>query len=101
MSYDIKPVAKALGLVSGLIVQHHKDLVPEGAESIRQEEFDVTLVWFAYILGGYKALVFCPQMPARYFEVTYNVAKKEHYIDTYQKVHNIAVADDHLTAPLN
>lgn len=93
--YDITPLAKVLGLVAGLVENEFN----EKGEEI--PEFTVFPVMYAYILGGYKATIGTSLEDKRYYEVTYNVAKKEWYIDVYEKVHNIAIADDQLKAPLN
>lgn len=49
------------------------------------------LVWFAFTLGNYKGLVSSTEPDGRYYEVTYNVDKKQTYIDTYCKTHNITI----------
>lgn len=55
------------------------------------------VVWFCFILGGWKALVSSTEADGRYYEVTH---KPEHdgsdgpeatYIDTYVKTHNIKI----------
>lgn len=51
-------------------------------------ESDVYLVWFAYVLGGWKALLSTSVPDGRYYEVTHNHVKKETYLDTYVKVEN-------------
>jgi len=54
-------------------------------------DFDVYVVWFCFILGGWKALCSTTRPDGRYYEVTYNKNKGEAYVDTYRKTHNIAV----------
>lgn len=49
---------------------------------------DVYIVWFAYVLGGWKALCSTTLPDGRYYEVTYNAARSEAYVDTYRKTHN-------------
>lgn len=46
------------------------------------------VVWFCFILGGWKALVSSTEADGRYYEVTFNKIKDEAYIDTYLKTHN-------------
>lgn len=50
------------------------------------------IVWSCYILGNRKYLVGIKDS-SNYFEVTYNVNKKEWYIDEYNKVNNICIKD--------
>lgn len=51
---------------------------------------DMFIVWSCYILGNRKYLVGIKDS-SNYFEVTYNVNKKEWYIDEYNKVNNICI----------
>lgn len=68
-----------------------KQLVAEESQ-ISSEELYV--VWFCKTLGNWKALVSTDQVSGMYWEVTYNGAKKETYVDTYSKVRNVAVPDE-------
>lgn len=52
---------------------------------------DIYVVWFCYILGGWKALVSTNAKDHRYYEVTHNHTKNETYVDAYGKVDNITV----------
>lgn len=52
------------------------------------DQFYVKIVWFCYILGGWKALA-CTDLPdQRYFEITYDKHKKQIYLDVYDKFEN-------------
>lgn len=51
------------------------------------------MVWFCFILGGWKALVSSTEADGRYYEVTYNKTKGETYVDTYTKTHNHCITD--------
>lgn len=53
---------------------------------------DMFIVWSCYILGNRKYLVGVKNS-SKYFEVTYNMNKKEWYIDEYNKVNNICIKD--------
>lgn len=50
------------------------------------------VVWFAFILGGWKALVSSTEPDGRYYEVTFNKAKDETYLDTYVKTNNVVIS---------
>ena len=52
---------------------------------------DVYLVWFCYILGGWKALCSTNIPDGRYYEVTYNKDRGVAFVDTYRKTHNVVV----------
>lgn len=53
------------------------------------ERDDVYVVWFAYTLGNWKALVSTTLPDGMYYEVTYNSEKNETYLDAYKKVQNV------------
>jgi hypothetical protein len=57
------------------------------------EDYDLYVVLFAYILGGWKATVGTTLEDGHYFEVTYNKAKGETYLDRYLKLDNIVIPD--------
>lgn len=52
------------------------------------EETTFYIVWFCFILGGWKALVSSTEADGRYYEVTFNRDTAEIYLDTYKKTHN-------------
>lgn len=54
-------------------------------------DFNVYIVWFCYILGGWKALVSTTLVDGRYYEVTHNGETDETYLDVYVKVFNTVV----------
>ena len=56
-------------------------------------DFEVYVVWFAKILGNWKALVSTSIADGLYYEVSYDGAKKVAYVDTYGKVRNSPVYD--------
>jgi hypothetical protein len=70
-----------------LVVQVEHD----GGLRVRPE--DLYIVWFAKTLGNWKALVSTDVLPGLYWEVTYNGAKREAYVDAYTKSFNVAIED--------
>ena len=52
---------------------------------------DVYVVWFAYTLGNWKALVSTSLSDGRYYEVTHRVNSGMAFVDTYRKTHNKVV----------
>ena len=65
-----------------------KMLVMEEASALHLQIEELYVVWFAYILGGWKALVSTSRADGRYYEVTHNQKKSETYVDTYVKTNN-------------
>ena len=55
----------------------------------RRTGFEVYVVWNAYILGNMKALLSTTVEDGMYYEVTYNKAKNEIYLDAYKHAENI------------
>lgn len=51
--------------------------------------FDVYVVWFAFVLGNWKALLSTSLPDGKYYEVTHNGAKQETYLDCYVKLDNV------------
>lgn len=64
---------------------NHLEIIGEGRMLTLDE---IYVVSFAYILGGWKAMVSTSVPDGRYYEVTHNASKKETYVDTYVKVVN-------------
>jgi hypothetical protein len=52
---------------------------------------DFYVVWFCKVLGNWKAMVSSDVMDGYYWEVTFNGATGEHYVDRYVKESNRAV----------
>lgn len=72
------------------IAKHHVHLHANTELGIEVYMKEIYVVWFSYILGGWKALVSTSIGDGYYYEVTFNKEKKETYVDTYQKISNTA-----------
>ena len=57
----------------------------------RINEDDVFVVWLCKTLGNNKALLSTTVSDGMYYEVTYNGAKGEAYVDAYKKWKNFVV----------
>lgn len=55
---------------------------------------DIDLVWFAHVLGNKKCTIWGSKMGSYYAEVTYNVNKREMYVDIYDKESNRAIPEE-------
>jgi hypothetical protein len=54
---------------------------------------DIYIVWFVKVLGNWKALISTDVVDGAYWEVTYNGAKSETYVDAYTKSKNTVIPD--------
>jgi hypothetical protein len=54
----------------------------------------VYVVWFNSTLNNWKAMVSTTIPDGMYYEVTYNWAKSETYVDAYKKFKNVCVKDE-------
>lgn len=66
---------------------------PEVAKDIVRTvtEGEVYVVWFAYVLGAWKAVCSTDLPDGRYYEVTYHAQRQVAFLDTYVKVDNVEV----------
>lgn len=46
------------------------------------------LVWFAYVLGNWKALCSTAEPDGRYYEITFSRDRDVAFLDTYVKIDN-------------
>lgn len=55
---------------------------------------DISIVFFTYTLGNIKATLIDGQKNTRYYEVTYNRARNEMYVDEYVKINKTTLTGD-------
>lgn len=79
-SYDFEKAAKE-ELISTIEEKY--------GEKFRIE--DISMVWFAHILGNKKAILIDNGDNQRIYEVTYSLANDQMYVDVYEKQLNKAV----------
>lgn len=70
-----------------------KGSVIQAEEHIKFQPEDLYIVWFCKVLGNWKALISTDVYDGAYWEVTYNGAKQETYVDTYAKRSNVCIPD--------
>ena len=84
-------------MFNNLIFNNMEDLVKELVQkyayehldkSDKEPEFEVFIVWKCFILGNAKYLLSTTLLDGMYYEVTYNKAKDEYYLDAYKKFEN-------------
>lgn len=66
---------------------------PRGELIVPIELDEIYVVWFTFVLGNWKAILSTSRPDGRIWEVTHNKAKREAYIDSYLKTHNILERD--------
>lgn len=70
-----------------------KESVIQTEEHVELQPEDLYIVWFCKVLGNWKALISTDVVRGLYWEVTYNGAKNETYVDTYKKAFNHCIPD--------
>lgn len=83
------PIGRAREIVFGYV----KPRLEKTDTHVTFASDEVYVVWFCYILGGWKALVSTSLPDGMYYEVTHNIAKGETYLDAYKKFDNVCVPD--------
>lgn len=84
---------KALRLVQDDFNAKFLDDPIKNPQALMAQAQDFYIVWFAKVLGNWKALVSTDLMRGQYWEVTHNGNKDETYVDHYNKVSNRAFSD--------
>lgn len=74
-----------------IVRQYIKDRLDKSDPPV---EFTVYVVWFSKTLENWKALVSSTLPDGMYYEVTYDGARKQTYVDAYKKIENVKVADE-------
>lgn len=54
-------------------------------------DFSLHVVWFSYILGGWKAMISSSIPDSMYYEVTHSVVTQDTYLDAYKKFENVVI----------
>lgn len=80
-------------MTSEKFIEKARELVAEYAKEHLDKsddvpQFSVFVVWSCYILRNQKALLSTTLTDGMYYEVTYNGAKDEFYLDAYKKFEN-------------
>lgn len=82
-------VRSGIGMPTDIAVSSVTDYIYKHLDkSDATPAFDVYVVWFCYILGGWKCLVSSTLSDGMYYEVTYDKNKNHIYLDAYKKFDN-------------
>jgi hypothetical protein len=73
------------------VLNHYNSKHHASGSSINMD--DVYVVWFAYVLGAWKALVSTTVPDDRYYEVTFDKERGVAYLDEYQKAENVVLVE--------
>lgn len=84
-------------LAARILVRDHINVLgigtPRGLPIEKIQLGEIYVVWFAYVLGNWKAILSTSRPDGRIWEVSHNKAKGETYIDSYLKTHNFVLED--------
>lgn len=75
-----------------VVEKYNRDIADLGNDDLLTID-EVFVVWFSKVLSNWKALVSTDRSDGRYYELTYNGAKEETYVDVYKKTHNEVIRD--------
>ena len=78
---------RVIEIVRDYVIAH---LDKSGDES---PALNIYIVWQCYILGNAKWLISTTLPDGMYYEVTYNKAKNEFYLDAYKKFENRCIPE--------
>ena len=84
MNYMMTMDDKAIDIVRGYIWEHLD-------KSDEEPRFEVFIVWKCKTLQNWKYLLSSTLFDGMYYELTYNGAKDEWYLDAYKKFENRVV----------
>lgn len=73
------------------VVNFFNDFRLDGVEEITLE--DTSLLWYTFSSSDWKAFIKTNKGDEIYYEVAYNNAKKETYLDVYTKAYNFVISD--------
>ncbi|QFG09151.1 hypothetical protein PBI_SPORTO_43 [Arthrobacter phage Sporto] len=98
MSQETTPVVENdpevfIKKAKNLVCQSVNDDFPLDVLTTPASPKDFYVTWFCKTLGNWKAMVSTDRLDGQYWEVTYNGAKQESYVDHYIKASNVAVSD--------
>ena len=82
-----------IGVARNIVFEYVKAHLEKTDTHVTFAEDEVYVVWFCFILGGWKALVSTSLPDGMYYEVTHNVSKSETYLDAYKKFDNVCIPD--------
>lgn len=96
---DLKRQARAIAIVQAYVKERYakqENWDIDANQPMPIPDFEVLLVWWSYILGGWKAVLSTTIPDGWYYEVTYNKNRGEIYLDAYQKRENVCIAAEDL-----
>jgi hypothetical protein len=76
-----------------LVARNYNESFPISSQYPAHSD-DFYVVWFAKVLGNWKALVSTDIRSGQYWEVTYDGNKNQTYVDHYTKLSSTTYEDD-------
>lgn len=77
------------------LVQHQINVsgigTPRGDAIVEISIQEIYVVWFAYTLGNWKAILSTSRPDGRIWEVTHKKERDVTFVDSYLKTHNVAI----------
>lgn len=76
------------------LVKNYYNSRVEITDNKRLTDDDIYIVWFCYILGGWKALASTTVSDGMHYEIIFNKDTQEYYLDAYEKRETYCVAKE-------
>ena len=73
------------------VARYYNERRSKGDSGIDITAGDVIIVWYCYILGGWKALATTEIQDGMYYELTYDKEKNSLYLDAYKRWENVVI----------
>jgi hypothetical protein len=88
-----KPIQDRINRAVNMVVDYFNSH-SEKTDGFELTANEVYVVWFNSTLNNWKAMVSTTIPDGMYYEVTYNWAKGETYVDAYKKFNNVCIKDE-------
>ena len=73
------------------VARYYNERRSKGDSGVDITAGDVIIVWYCYILGGWKALATTEIQDGMYYELTYDKEKNALYLDAYKRWENVVI----------
>lgn len=77
------------GVIKSEVANYYNERRSKGDSGKNITANNVIIVWYCYILGGWKALATTDAQDDMYYELTFDKCKNRLYLDAYKRWENV------------